>query len=216
MKKIKTFSAFFILLLLFYLSPAVFAGRIDEPKVEYSADSLIETEGGVFKGRVFHAPGKERREQASGGVKQIIITRLDKKVVWVLMPGQKTYMETAITDEKGTQGTWQDPSQFDYEMTTLGQETVNGVKAVKNRITATSRQGVEYIGFMWVTKEGILVRMESAVKDKSSTRIKMDLKNIKIGVQSPSLFEVPAGYSKMGLGGMFDMKDMQDMMKGTD
>jgi len=55
------------------------------PNVEYSADSVMETADGVMKGRVYVAPGKERREYDQDGEPMVMIVRNDKKVTWMLM-----------------------------------------------------------------------------------------------------------------------------------
>jgi hypothetical protein len=65
---------------------------------------------------------------------------------------------------------------------------------------------------MWVTKEGIMVKMDSVAKtDKGDIPFKMELKNINIAKQDPSLFEIPAGYQAMNMGGI--MGAFGDMMK---
>lgn len=42
----------------------------------------------------------------------------------------------------------------------------------------------------------------------SKDRIKSELKNLKVDTQDPKLFEIPSGYSKMGMG------DLGKMMSG--
>lgn len=199
---------------LIFLTSISYAEKLQEPKVEYSADSYMEFEQGVMKGKVFHAPGKERREQDASGMKQVIITRMDKKVVWILMPEDKSYMEQPIKEAMEKQ---HDPMEYDYEYTVIGPEKVNGMDTTKSRITAKTRNGMVFEGFMWATKDGILVKMDATAKDKNSrNRVKTELKNIKIGKVDASLFEVPSNYSKFGFGGMggFNMQEMMKGMKG--
>jgi hypothetical protein len=170
-----------------------------QPKVEYSADSYMEMAEATMQGALHSAPGKERREYVMEGQKMVMIARHDKKVAWVLMPEDKSYMEMKFPKE----GRKDDISGYKIETTTIGPETVNGVKTTKSKIIMTGPKGEKLGGFWWASKEGIIVKMDAISVDKGSKdRFKIELKNLKIGKQNPSLFEVPAGYTKMDMGGM--------------
>jgi outer membrane lipoprotein-sorting protein len=173
---------------------------MDGPKVEYAADSSMETAQGAMKGRVYAAPGKERREMNQGGQKMITIMRQDKKVTWMLMPEQKMYMEMAM-DNKSHRS--ESISDYKIEQTVVGKETVNGVSATKSKVVMTDSKGAKMGGFMWSTPDKIAVKTDVIAMDKSSKmRMKMDLTNLKVGKQDPALFEIPAGYTRMDMGGM--------------
>lgn len=71
-------------------------------------------------------------------------------------------------------------------------------------------------GFMWMSKDNIMVKMDAVAIDKGSkNRFKSELTNIKIGKQDPALFEIPPGYQKMSMPGMDmgNMGNMKDMRK---
>jgi hypothetical protein len=179
-----------------------------QPKIEYSADSYMETAEMTMQGALHSAPGKERREYVMEGQKMVMITRYDKKVMWVLMPEDRMYMETKMTGE--TKESKRDLGNYKIEQTTIGPETVNGVKTTKSKIIMTGPKGTKLGGFWWQTKEGIVVKIDAISVDKGSKdRVKSELKNLKIGKQNPSLFEAPAGYSKMDMGGMM-MRGLKD------
>lgn len=172
------------------------------PQVEYSADSVMETAEISMKGRVHYTPTRERREMVmgSGGEKMLTITRHDKKVAWTMMPAEKMYMETKITQAKSKD----DPSSYKIEQTVVGPETVNGVSTTKSKIIMTGAKGEKMGGFMWTTKDNIVVKMDAiAIDKKQKHRFKTELTNLKVGKQDPKLFEVPAGYQKMSIPGMF-------------
>jgi hypothetical protein len=137
-----------------------------------------------------------------------MILRQDKKVGWMLMPGQKMYMELNFAKEGSRKD---DLSGWKVEQTTIGPETVNGVKTTKSKIVMTGPKGEKMGGFWWATKENIVVKMDAiSVHKGSKDRFKIELKELKIAKQDPSLFEVPAGYSKMGM----DMGSLGRMMGG--
>ena len=84
----------------------------------------------------------------------------------------------------------------------MGTETVNGVQTTKYKIIMTGPKGEKLGGFSWITNEGIVVKMDAiAVDKKSKERIKMELKNLKIGHVDPSMFEIPKDYTKMDMMG---------------
>jgi len=189
------------------------AASSSRPQAEYSADSVMETAEVSMKGHVYYTPARERREMVmdSGGDKMIMITRHDKKVAWTLMPSEKMYMEMSVAQASAKDKT--DPSQYKIEQTVVGPETVNGVHTTKSKIIMTGPKGEKMGGFMWVTKENILVKMDAiAVDKKEKLRFKTELTNLKVGKQDAALFEIPSGYTKMSMG----MPSIGAMMGGDD
>jgi len=117
-----------------------------------------------------------------------------------VMPAEKMYMESSIAKTKSKD----DLSGYKIEQTVIGPETVNGVSATKSKIIMTGPKGEKMGGFMWTTKENIVVKMDAiAIDKKQKHRFKSELTNLKVGKQDPKLFEVPAGYEKMSIPGMF-------------
>jgi hypothetical protein len=180
-----------------------------QPEVEYSADSYMETADAVIHGPLYVTRGKERREYLQDGERMVMIIRHDKKVMWMLMPDDKMYMEMKTTEE--SKKSTDDLSNYKIEQTTVGPEVVNGVNTTKSKIIMAGRKGEKLGGFWWQTKEGIIAKMDVIAVDKGSkNRIKSELKNLKVGNQDPRLFEIPSGYSKMSMG------DFGKMIGGDD
>ncbi len=176
-------------------------------KVEYSADSTMETEGGMtMKSRIYHTVDKERMEMG-GSDGMAIIVRKDKKVVWQLMGTM--YMETPL-DTSNTSGM----EAFDLiEQAEVGQETINGMKATKSKVVAVKKDGSgKFGGFFWTTKEGITVKMDMLSKEgDKKMRMTSELTNLKLEKQDPALFEIPTGYTKNDMGAMMGMGGMPAM-----
>ena len=176
------------------------------PKVEYSADTQMETADVTMEGQVFYAPGKERREMTTGNDGMTMIIRQDKKVIWTLMPEAKAYMEMSL--DKSQDKT--DFSDYHVEQSTVGEEEVNGIKTTKSKVIMTRKDGSKLGGFWWTTKEDIPVKMDMiSVEGKTKERIKMELTNLKIGKQDPKIFEIPADYMNMSMG----MPNLKDLMQ---
>jgi uncharacterized protein DUF4412 len=177
------------------------AAQMSRPQVEYSADARVEDEQGTTQQKIFVTPTKERKETLTGsGEGAVMIFRYDTKVMWTLMPSENMYMEYSIS---GSQGQRDDPSQWTYEDTVVGEETLNGVKVTKYKTIATSTNGKKYGGFSWRTKEGINLKQDLLYKEgNDKKRMLTELNNLKIGQQDPKLFEIPDGFTKFDMGGM--------------
>lgn len=173
----------------------------DQARVEYSADTLIETASNSMKGRIYSAPGKERRDMMQGADAMTAITRHDKKVMWSLMPQMKMYMEVPLT-AGDAQASPEDLSGYKMEFTEVGPEQWNGIATTKSKIMMTGKD-TRMGGFAWKTKEGVMVKLDAiAINKNDKTRFKMELSNLKIGKQDAALFEIPPGYKPMSIPGM--------------
>ncbi|MDF0643191.1 MAG: hypothetical protein P0111_04120 [Nitrospira sp.] len=200
---------FFIVMVLVSLigvSPAN-AAQMSRPQAEYSADETIQNEEGTIRQRVYVTPTKERKELLTGaGEGAVQIFRYDTRVMWQVMPSEKMYMEHSIS---GGRGQGNDPSQWTYEDTAMGEETLSGVRVTKYKTIATSTDGKKYGGFSWRTSEGISIKQDLLYKEgKETKRMFTELTNVQIGRQDPKLFEIPEGFTKFDMGGMMGMSGM--------
>lgn len=195
-------------------SSPLWAAQMSRPQAEYSADESIQTEEGTMQQHVFVTPTKERKEMLTGdGDGGIQIFRYDTKVLWILMPSEKMYMEHSMAGGKGQRD---DRSQWTYEDTAMGEETLDGIKVTKYKTIATSTDGKKYGGFSWRTREGINLKQDLLYKEGTEKkRMFTELKNVKIGRQDPQLFEIPKDFTKFdmaGMGGMMGRKGMGQPM----
>ena len=191
---------------------AVIAAPPPEVKVDYSADSTMETEGGMtMKSRIYHTVAKDRMEMG-GSDGMVSIIRKDKKVVWQLMGNM--YMEMPM-DPSTASGM----DAFDIvEQTEVGPDTINGLKTTKSKIVAVKKDGSgKFGGFFWTTKEGITVKMDMLSKEgDKKMRMTSELTNVKLEKQDPALFEIPAGYTKNDMGAMMGgMPNMEELKKNA-
>ncbi|HKP01099.1 MAG TPA: DUF4412 domain-containing protein [Nitrospiraceae bacterium] len=179
----------------------IWASQLSRPQVEYSADSTIQNEEGTMQQRVYVTPTKERKEMLTGGGDGgIMIFRFDSKVLWILMPSEKMYMENSMGAGRSQRD---DPSQWTYEDTVVGEEMLNGVRVTKYKTIATSTDGKKYGGFSWRTREGISIKQDLLYKEgNDKKRMLTELTNVQVGRQNPQLFEIPEGFTKFDMGGM--------------
>ncbi|MCD6533390.1 MAG: DUF4412 domain-containing protein [Deltaproteobacteria bacterium] len=171
---------------------------------EYSADMETRSRGHVvIKGKFFIKGEQSRNEMTQGGRDVIMISRLDKGVVWTLMPQEKSYMEMAIdlNDNEIMPDNWK--TLLEKEGKKLGSETVNGVNCNKYEITDEGEK-VTY----WIAKnEGMAVRIVT-------TETEVNFRNIRTGKQPDHLFQIPTGYRKFAMPQIPGMQGMPGMQEG--
>ena len=126
------------------------------------------------------------------------------------------YMEHPFGQPGQQQGP-PDLSRWDFQETVVGEEVLESVKVTKYKTIATSTDGKKFGGFSWRTKEGIPMKMDLLFKEGTEkTRMTTSLKNVKIGKQDPSLFEIPSGFTKLDMAGMMGgMMGRQGMDRRT-
>ena len=167
--------------------------------LDFSADMVNTSKEGSFTGKIFAAKDKIRMEMAGA----VTITRMDKNVAWVIMPQEKMYMEQPFDPEKIAGATEKMPGEI--ERTLVGHDTIDDRAADKYRIVYTSNEARATV-FQWVeSASGIPLKTEAMDGSWS-----MEYKNLVIGAQSDSLFEIPAGYAK------FVMPKMADVIRAAE
>jgi hypothetical protein len=171
------------------------------PKVQYSADYVMETAEGASRGHIYAAPGVERSETVNEGTTMISIRRDDKHVTWMLMPSERMYMEIKAGQPAPGRSNTPSPEDYKTQMTTEGRETINGIVTTKSKVLMTGADGSKMGGFWWTSDDGLVVKMDVISAEKGGkVRLKRELTNIKIGAQPAELFEIPAGYTAMNMG----------------
>lgn len=151
---------------------------------DFSADAVISMY--PYQGKTFVSGGKMRMETPQ----MLIISRMDKKVTWMLMPSQKMYAEVPINPNMVVTDKFHD--EIDRKL--IGQDTVDGKPTDKYLVTVKNNGVTEKI-HQWICKStGIPLKMAAA--DDSWF---LEFKNLKIGSQDASLFELPSGFNKMSM-----------------
>ena len=151
---------------------------------DFSADIVSTTKGGVLTGKIFVAKEKTRMEMSQA----ITITRMDKNVVWILMPEQRMYMEQPLKPENVVATADKMPGEIERKL--IGKETVDGKMTNKYRIVYTVGDKKETI-FQWITidsgfpvktaaEDGLKVLLIERRKDIAEERFCGQFTNIKM------------------------------------
>lgn len=192
-KEVMMLKKFFaILLFIFLLSGTALA-------FEFSADTILTYEGGrETKGKIYFKPDKYRMDMKVQE-EMIMITRVDKKVIWNIMPAQKMYMEMPFNLKNKPKVEEKFEGEIDRKL--VGNETIDGHPAKKYLITYKSGNEKHQV-YQWFATDINFPVKTSAIDGSWS----QEYKNIKIGSQPDSLFEVPAGYKKIQMPGGMNFK----------
>ena len=180
--------------------------------VSYDATRVMETKENRISQKVHHAPGKVMTEINSGGMKGRLIMREDLGKSYMIMPSAGMYQELNIH-----QGMEQSGQSMDYHtIEKVGTESVNGFKSTKYKTKFEDANG-KGSGFIWITKEGINIKSDMiyASTGMEGQRMKMELTDIKVRAQDPSLFEIPQGLQRIDTPNMSGMKDNNQQSQDT-
>ena len=152
---------------------------------DFSAEIVTKNNAGTFEGKIYSAKDKTRMDMPQSSV----ITRLDKNVVWILMPSEKMYIEQPIKPENTAMKPGKLPGETRREL--VATEKVNGQNTEKFKITYSAGGKTETI-FQWIAKDSGIPIKTSALDGKWS----YEYKDIKTGSQNTALFELPKDYAK--------------------
>jgi hypothetical protein len=184
---------------------------------EFSAD-LYNADPGknpAAQAKIYMAKNKVRIEpQQHSGPGGLVIFNFSTQITDVLVPERKMYMEFASgqgpqqrafsyfrpSDVQNACGDWQKlATNRGGTCKKVGNETVNGRDTVKYEGMQTDGS----TSYVWLDPA---LRFPVKWQGKNSGG---ELRNISVGSQPSSLFEVPAGYQKMEMGGVGMPPNMQ-------
>jgi len=169
-------------------SPA-HAALIGDTAVPFSADRTVVSDGKTYQGRVYGVPGKQRHEQEVNGLNFVSLLRADRRLAWLVLPDLKIYSEFAFPDAVNELG---DRGQLGAA---LGTETIGGQRTTKYRVKHQGTDGSAVDGFIWLTADGIVMRLNGTYTPTHGKTVdaSLELSNLKLGSQPAELFELPPG-----------------------
>jgi len=182
---------------IFTLAAMLFAAR----PTGYTTDMVILDGGRVIQTMKVYVSGqKSRLEGMTAGPlgPMVTISRKDKGVTWTLYLDKKQYTETPLTTSAAPGR--QDLSNFDIagmKKVILGRENVVGYACTKMRVTMGSMpNGQPLTGTVWMADSlDLPVRLEVLGMVQEN-------RNLRVGIQPASLFEIPAGFTKTNAPGL--------------
>jgi hypothetical protein len=170
------------------------AGMLGDARVAFDADSTVTVNGRSYTGQVFHTPGRQRHEQQIQGMREVFILDAGAARGALVLPALKTYVDFPFPAMLA------DLSDPDLLKSPAGRETINGMHTTKYRVAHTAQDGNRATGFVWVTADGVLMKLDIRIARAGSDRVTtigLELSNLRQEPQDPVLFEVPQGLVKL-------------------
>ncbi|WP_043744254.1 hypothetical protein [Paramagnetospirillum magneticum] len=161
-------------------------------QTSYTAAFSVTSSRGTYHGKVWHAPGLERREVATtGGGQGVLIDRKADAATLLGLSG-KWYVGLSLRAAAGMVGgldAWQ------ASRTRIREENVAGLRATRWKTRADGPRG-GFSGDIWTSREGIVVKAVGVLSsdDSDDSRVEMILSDVQVGVVDRQMFAVPKGW----------------------
>ncbi len=172
--------------------PARASALLDAP-VSFAATRTVTIDGKAYTGPMFHEPGRERDEQKLGAMDMDFILDGQSRQGYLVVPSVKTFVNFPFPPLLS--------ALIDSEMqkTPVGDEVIDHIPTIKYRVDKTTPDGSHGEGFVWVSKRGVLMRLDGLVTAPGGhkTKIAMQLANVKEGPQRSELFAPPTGMNEL-------------------
>lgn len=160
---------------------------------EFSADMVSKIPEKTSTGKVYVKGNKIRYEFLEGDEKAVTIMRLDKGVMWILMPEEKMYMEMPGAGKGMIDPAMEKKIEHLAKKKHLGKEKMSGYVCEKYQYVYHDK-AMETMTQWFSKKLNYPIKIEHKAP---AYHMLTEYKNIKEGGVSDSLFEVPTDYQKM-------------------
>lgn len=178
-----TMPPFWWVFLLILIIPALAWGA------DFSAQMIVKDGPKLFPGKIYVSDGKMRQEFIDERGQSVTIVRPDKKVVWVLIPPGRTYLEMPLTTKLPGQFLQIPPQAANKHL--VGHDLIEGYETDKYQVSVPGGRSCEIQNY-WVAKKlDLPIKMECKERHFS-----LEYKTIKEGKVPDRLFDVPPGYRK--------------------
>lgn len=165
---------------------------------EFSALMMVKDDAKIMPGKIQVSDGKLRQEFADEGGQTITIVRPDLKVVWVILPRQRSYMEIPLTTKLPGQFIQIPPQALQKRL--VGQERLNGYDTEKYEVSVPVGRGLEKQTYWVAAKLGLPIKMECRERQFS-----LEYKSIREEKVPDRMFALPPGLQKLtSIGGFAD------------
>lgn len=196
------------LLTAFLLCQPAYSATAARQETEFSAEFTENDNGVVTKGKIYIAGGVSRFETNGGS--EIIVTRQDKKVMWLIFPNLSRYVEHEYLGD--AQRAFIDPNapaSGNVERKFLDYEWVDSYRLRKFLVTATYPGGEKDQYHEWFRDNFPIPVKTASLNGKTS----FEYSKIKIGPQDPGLFAEPKRYKKTTMEEIIELEKTQEKGK---
>jgi hypothetical protein len=157
---------------------------------EFSAQMVLKDRGRTMPGKVYVKNGKMRQEFLDEEGQTVTIVRPDKKLIWVVFPQERLYVEMPLKRRLPGQFLQMPPDALSKRRT--GTETVNGYRTDRYEVLVPGGRAGCVRQTIWLCQKlGVPLKMVCA-----EVRFSVEYRRIKEGRVPDRLFERPKGYKR--------------------
>lgn len=158
---------------------------------EFTAKMVLKDGGKIMPGKIHVKGDKMRQEFIDEDGQSVTIVRKDKKVIWVVMPQDRVYVEMPL--KKDLPGQFLQLPKDCLKQRKVCTETVNGYPTERIQLTVSGDSLGPVIQTFWVCEKlGMPLKMECKEK-----KFSVEYTDIKEGQVADRLFEPPPGFQKV-------------------
>lgn len=181
---------FLLVILLIFCRPSL---SLSSDSVEFSA-LFIEKDGDELqRGKIFVSDKMSRYEIEGSG--EVIVTRRDKNVIWLIFPKLRKYVEQpSIGEPVKSYAGGQEVDTGDLSKEFIGHETVDTYRLKKFLVTVKYNNGENEDRYYEWYRDNFPVPVKTQSIDG---KISYEYINIKFGSPPAELFSEPRGYKKI-------------------
>jgi hypothetical protein len=192
-------SAFYRWVLLVLLAVAVVApgqaqaAIVGDTAVPYSATRIVIVNGKEYRGKVFAIPGKQRHDVDINGLELSFVLDIAGGAGVIAVPALHSYVDFPLPPLLA------ELDRQRLEGHAAGEERIAGFPAVKYRLEYTASDGSRGTGFLWLTRDNILLRIDGRIERPGHRpmTVAMRLEDLRLGPQDDKLFQISNGLKKL-------------------
>jgi hypothetical protein len=170
------------------------AAMLGDAPVPFRAMRTVTVDGRSYTGPVYHMPGHQRHEQDMFGMHEVFLLDTKSAQGFLVLPAVHTYLEFPFPPLMA------ELDSPDLVRSPVGEDTVSGVRTTKYRIDHAAHDGSRAQGFLWVSRSGVLMKLDVAVTRAHGGKpmaIAMQLSQVETGAVDPALFTLPDGFVRL-------------------
>ena len=171
---------------------------LDAP-VSYTATYVASDSKGVFAGKVWHQPGRERREcETKHGPMSALLQR-DQDAAYLINPAAKWVVAVSFHAAVSLAGGL---DELVLTKQKIGPESVEGQKTIRYHLAASGVGGREFVGDLWALPSGVPVKVSGVETEPGGKKAEVSLiqTNIRVGPVNGAVdLEAPQGFMSINL-----------------
>ncbi len=190
---------------------AFFGASFANDAIEFSSVFIEKDSGKTQKGKVYIAKDMSRYEVEGSG--EIVVTRQDKKVIWLIFPKLRRYVEQPLIGEpQQNLSRMQEIDTGDLSREFIGHEMVDSYRLKKFLVTVKYNNGENKDQYHEWYRDNFPVPVKTESLDGQTS---YEYLNIKFGKPNIELFAEPKRYKKITIEELGAMENPEDQKTET-